>query len=272
MELLPDSDIRLMLGFLHEASEVDGPEAFTEPVVQALWRLIPADAGAVGLSFTGAAPDVAPEDRTVLSFSNVESGFCVNVQSLWTDELDEICRQYVERQEAIPPTPKFINRALRTSDVITRREQQRLELWQLVSRRTGCEDALRLWLAVPGEEGLRRIDFITGRRGGLSDRDVRVLELLTPHLARLYGRAAARREALPGPSGLTPREQEIVGLIAHGKTNHEIARVLWISPNTVRKHLENIFAKLGVTNRMAAAVQAFGPPPHGQEAHNGAPH
>ena len=55
--------------------------------------------------------------------------------------------------------------------------------------------------------------------------------------------------------GLTRREQEVVVLVAEGKTNAEIARQLWISPGTVRRHLENVFAKLGVHTRTAAVAQ-----------------
>ena len=46
--------------------------------------------------------------------------------------------------------------------------------------------------------------------------------------------------------------------VGSGKTNKEIARLLWVSPNTVRKHLENVFEKLGVSNRTAAASRVFG--------------
>ena len=55
--------------------------------------------------------------------------------------------------------------------------------------------------------------------------------------------------------GLTPREREAVVLVAEGKTNAEIARQLWISPGTVRRHLENVFAKLGVHTRTAAVAR-----------------
>jgi DNA-binding CsgD family transcriptional regulator len=51
---------------------------------------------------------------------------------------------------------------------------------------------------------------------------------------------------------LTPREREILGLVAEGSTNAEIAECLWVSPGTVRKHLDNIYAKLGVHTRTAA--------------------
>jgi DNA-binding CsgD family transcriptional regulator len=53
---------------------------------------------------------------------------------------------------------------------------------------------------------------------------------------------------------LTAREQEVIAFVAQGKTNPEIAELLWIAPSTVRKHLENVYAKLGVHTRTAAAA------------------
>lgn len=53
--------------------------------------------------------------------------------------------------------------------------------------------------------------------------------------------------------GLTERESEVLYWIANGKTNREIAEILVMSPRTVNKHLEQIFPKLGVENRTAAA-------------------
>lgn len=55
---------------------------------------------------------------------------------------------------------------------------------------------------------------------------------------------------------LTSREQAIVELVAQGMTNKEIARMLEISPATVKAHVERIIAKLGVTDRTQAAVLA----------------
>ena len=56
-------------------------------------------------------------------------------------------------------------------------------------------------------------------------------------------------------SRLTPREREVLDLVAEGLTNAQVAMVLWISPGTVRRHLENVFAKLGVHTRTAAAAR-----------------
>ena len=56
-------------------------------------------------------------------------------------------------------------------------------------------------------------------------------------------------------SQLTAREQEILDLVAEGRTNAAIAAALWISPGTVRRHLENTYAKLGVHTRTAAVAR-----------------
>jgi len=59
------------------------------------------------------------------------------------------------------------------------------------------------------------------------------------------------------PAELTEREQEILRLIATGTSNKEIARQLFISSNTVKVHLRNIFNKIGVASRTEAAVYAI---------------
>jgi ATP/maltotriose-dependent transcriptional regulator MalT len=55
---------------------------------------------------------------------------------------------------------------------------------------------------------------------------------------------------------LSPREREVLHLIASGASNPEIAQALYISVNTVKKHVTNIFGKLGVTSRTQAVAQA----------------
>jgi DNA-binding CsgD family transcriptional regulator len=56
--------------------------------------------------------------------------------------------------------------------------------------------------------------------------------------------------------GLTPRQAEVLLWVVQGKTNQEIGAILSVRPDTVHKHLEQIFAKLGVENRTAAAMGA----------------
>jgi DNA-binding NarL/FixJ family response regulator len=55
---------------------------------------------------------------------------------------------------------------------------------------------------------------------------------------------------------LSPREREVLGLVAQGKTNAEIALVLVLSEHTVHRHVSNILAKLGTSSRAAAVGTA----------------
>ena len=58
--------------------------------------------------------------------------------------------------------------------------------------------------------------------------------------------------------GLTPRESEVLHWVRESKTNKDIGTILRSSPRTVGKHLERVFAKLGVETRTAAAARAHG--------------
>jgi DNA-binding CsgD family transcriptional regulator len=60
-----------------------------------------------------------------------------------------------------------------------------------------------------------------------------------------------------GADRLTPREREILELVAQGKSNADIAAALWVTPSTVRKHLEHIYEKLDVHSRTAALARVF---------------
>jgi HD-GYP domain-containing protein (c-di-GMP phosphodiesterase class II) len=59
------------------------------------------------------------------------------------------------------------------------------------------------------------------------------------------------------PGGLTGREVEVLRLLATGRTNREMAEILFISPKTVGRHIENIYAKVGVSTRAGATVYAM---------------
>jgi DNA-binding NarL/FixJ family response regulator len=59
------------------------------------------------------------------------------------------------------------------------------------------------------------------------------------------------------PFGLTPREREVLALVADGRTNRQIAERLFISDSTAGVHVSNILGKLGVAGRGEAAAIAF---------------
>ena len=121
-----------------------------------------------------------------------------------------------------------------------------------------------VFLTAKGEHS----DVRSGMDQGADDyliKPVRLAELLNAIAARLERHALHQvpfkaefsssepLEAL----GLSPREAEILLWTAQGKTNAELGSILNISPATAKKHLENIYAKLGVENRQAAALKAL---------------
>lgn len=78
------------------------------------------------------------------------------------------------------------------------------------------------------------------------------------HLIRLVNeKAVDERAILKANFPVTPRESDVFVWLAKGKTNREIAQILEMSPRTVNKHLEQLFRKLGVENRTAAAAMAM---------------
>ena len=69
-------------------------------------------------------------------------------------------------------------------------------------------------------------------------------------------RDGAMEKLLAQRHGLTVREAEVLLWVSRGKKNREVSEILLISPRTVNKHLEQVFAKLGVENRASAAAIA----------------
>jgi NarL family two-component system response regulator LiaR len=71
------------------------------------------------------------------------------------------------------------------------------------------------------------------------------------------GEGASGAQAPPGASDLTEREVEVLGLIARGLTNREIAEKMIISEKTVKTHVSNILGKLNLDDRTQAAIWAL---------------
>jgi DNA-binding NarL/FixJ family response regulator len=103
----------------------------------------------------------------------------------------------------------------------------------------------------------------------LGDREAAELELeaarevfralgAAPDLARVeaLSRTDAAATAAATPAGLTPRQVQVLRLVATGRTNRRIARELFISERTVERHVSDIFRKLGVSSRSAATAWA----------------
>jgi DNA-binding CsgD family transcriptional regulator len=171
------------------------------------------------------------------------------------------------------------------------REQWQAEWARLHAADTAdiWESAARLWrdTDAPGDADTYCLwraanALVTTTAPATRDRRTRLTALLrdahrgaaamgdVPLLREIDGLAAAARVDLAepppdeavapaqrnGPHGLTPRELDVLRLLAEGLTNAQIARRLFISANTAGVHVGRIFAKLAVTNRTAAARSA----------------
>jgi DNA-binding CsgD family transcriptional regulator len=237
MPRLSASAYEAVLAVLREAGEIEGAIAFPKPVLEALRRLVPCDVvtyheglgGEAGLASAGEPLGSMPTAyRTA-------------------------CKRYWHQDRLVPATG-----ARKVSDLLTKRAFHQTELYQYAAGPVGIEDMFRLWVDPASGSGAR-FEFDRGRPD-FSERDRDVLDILSPHLAQLRKRAAARQRAsLPwtaNPDKLTTRERQILELVAAGLTTSAIAAELWISRGTVRKHLDNVFKKLGVHTR-ASAVAAL---------------
>ncbi|HEX3028825.1 MAG TPA: response regulator transcription factor [Clostridia bacterium] len=80
---------------------------------------------------------------------------------------------------------------------------------------------------------------------------------MTKELVKEFTRVTLHEKEKTEENSLTAREIEVLGLIAEGLINKEIAKQLYISEKTVKNHVSNIFKKLNVSDRTQAAIYAF---------------
>jgi DNA-binding CsgD family transcriptional regulator len=250
---LRSSDLEAVLSFLADLNALEPAEPYPNEMFDRLQALIPCDGAAY--------QDADLETRAFVTLNPADS-----------PEDDAL-------YWAVGPCPIMEYRsrtgdltAVRMSDVISRNRYHDLPFYREYFQPVSLDHVLDLGLSAVNSR-FRSLLFLRGHDvPDFSERDRAVLEILRPHLwareaiADLHRRAAeaASSEDTSGPtaarSSLTPREREIVHLVAAGKTNAEIAAELWVTPGTVKKHLENVYAKLGVGSRAAAASRVGSTP------------
>lgn len=86
-----------------------------------------------------------------------------------------------------------------------------------------------------------------------TERDLLLMTLLRPHVTEMHARQLRRQRGTPE---LTPRQGEILRLVAAGCTNRQVARALGLTERTVGKHLENVYLRLGAQSRTEAIAAA----------------
>jgi DNA-binding CsgD family transcriptional regulator len=242
---LSGSDYRGALGVLQIAHECGDRGLFSGDMLVALRRLIP--------STIATAQEWSPTTGYRRVVAGADSADVDPVWGLYDHVID---------QDPLPARPQGaaqrvapIGVACRFSDVLSLRQFRRLDLHAEICRPLGVNHVMKLFFAT-GETGASFL-VLDSQRRAFSDRDRDVLEVLAPHLAliRQRHRRLASTPAIPATSALlSPRESEILRLVASGMTNREIASALFIAPGTVRKHLDNTYAKLGVRSRAQAVA------------------
>ena len=252
MQALGSRDLRAALEFVETAWALADRQAFPAQTLAALNELIPCDC--LGYS------DLDRVHRRELDHAGVDERDASHDPDRFWRVVDEhpLCRH----QQAYADFS-----ATRLSDVISRP--------RLVNSRIYAEWFRPLGIGAELEVGITRSrtrtrNFVLDRASGdFSLRDRAVLELIRPHLRRIHQMTELRRAAGASQPGdlerLTAREAEILELVAAGLTNAAIAERLWVSPGTVKKHLENVYAKLGVANRAAAVVRITPTPRNGDD-------
>ena len=248
-------DYEASLSLMSEAADTSGVQPFEAPTVQGLRRMIPAEKS--GYFEYGGGGVVFGTANTFL----VEEPTCDCDPFDWASDTVRSCVDTWPLQDScVACGPKAQRSPLMLSDFLVSRSQLRRNPWYWeVMRPQGIEHELKLWLPAP-DGTARGFFFVRGpRQRDFDERDRAVLQLLRPYLARIRARWERRHR----PPTLTPREAEVLRLVAQGHTNGEIATQLVISRTTVRTHLENIFSKLGVHTRTAAVARLHGTEPMG---------
>ena len=134
----------------------------------------------------------------------------------------------------------------RITDSVPFEQFRRTALYNDYYRRIRIDHAIALPIYV--RDGLL-VSFVLNRtRRDFTDRERALLEVLRPHLAKIYQRINTVGQ-------VTPREAEVLRWVAAGKSDAQIGAILRISARTVQKHLQNIYDKLGVESRTAAAMR-----------------
>jgi len=240
---LTDRDLRALVALLDDARADEPGPAMPWTVMDGLMNLVPCKE--VGFCELDLPHRGRPVGQCVLDGGerDFESGDAYDPtpdEAYWT--LSPGFRGCAE--------PEYPGQLLHLSEIYSPRELRRQPLFAEVFAPWGVKYLMSIALrSRPGHP--RRLLFWRNSGPDFSDREKLLMKLLWPHLEEVYWEAERRRQGTPR---LTPREWQVLDLVAQGHGNAEIARMLVTSVSTVRKHLENIFERTGVHSRSAAVA------------------
>ncbi len=231
------TDLRAVLAVLYDLGSLTPADPFPLPVLDRLGELLGAHRAGYG-EFS--IDDGSCSYSTLYLVQNQTEPAWITeaVERLWHQD-PITCRVYGHAREPMAISDRASMSAFRS-----------LEFFEDVYRPFGTADSVRLFLPAPN--AMSRFFFFDQQHWGLKQRERDLLVLLRPHLALWRRRWSA--PTLPAMSELTTREREVLQAVATGSSNREVADQLWISPHTVRTHLQHIFEKLAVRTRTEAVA------------------
>lgn len=237
MPTLARRDLDALLRFVYDATTLDREDPVTPEIIARLHDLVP-DAE------TATYCEIDWEQRRVCYIAD-------DIECASNLPLDEVLWEF-RHQHAIGEHFRRTGdlRPRMMSDMLRPREWRGLDLYNLYFAPFEYE----LKFGIPSPAGYTKMFLLHSSRRDFEERDRLVLGLLRPSLQRIDETFAGRRR-VPVDLSLTRREREILAWVERGKTNAEIAQILWIAPGTVKKHLDNVYEKLGVRTRTGAVTR-----------------
>ena len=243
-----------LLDFLLEAVADEGTTPFPASVLAGLRRVVRCEA----VSFR----EWSPQELLEFSLAADDPASILPVWAAYPQvRQDDPLAGGASRGSSLPHR-EWLGRPLAISDFISDREFRRRGLYAEVCKPLGVRAVMKVFLPAGRATGASLV-FDTAR-SGFTEADRLILERVVPHLGQLRRNALARRTypALIDSTAaarmrllrLTPRERVVLARAAAGETNTVIAQALFVSPGTVRKHLEHIYDKLEVRTRTEAAA------------------
>ncbi|HWD80438.1 MAG TPA: response regulator transcription factor [Kribbella sp.] len=236
-----ERDLRTLLDIIDCGRQAGPEEVFPRDLLRALAELIPAEDISFQIS--------RPFDREFLALELVGEE-ADELDDGWEDLFwaaywgDAVCSR--------PQRTGDYTTVWKLSDYLSRRQLTRSSAGAWF-RLAGVRNEITVPFPVRGAEDRRVLLFRwTGR--DFTERERLLLQMLRPHLVQIHRDLERRRAGTPE---LTDRQWQLLRLVADGHSNTQIAHRLFVAEGTVRKHLENIYERLGVTSRTAAVATAF---------------
>lgn len=245
--VMTDRDVRALLAVFDRCQAAADDDIFYADVLIGVRELIPCD----DISFQ--LMDVAEQRLRVLFVT--DEGVQREESVGRTDEfLDMFWREFWEEDGCAGPLATGdYSTLLHQAEQWSERDYANTPLGAQFAA-IGLKDEVLVPMTPLGGTDRRLLLFRDGNSPVFSEREKAMLALARPHMAELHAR---RDRELRGEPNLTPRQWEVLRQVATGAGNTQIARALGLSEATVRKHLENVFLRLGVQSRTEAVARVL---------------